>query len=174
MRARRGADLEGMPRIRLGPVASFHEHLRNRQADLPVFTDELYLEQHNGTLTTHGDIKSRNRRLEQALATTEILLAHAPAAAWPKAEFDRLWKILLLRQFHDILPGTSIREVYAEAIPTAWFLSAKPAICCFSTAWPCLGRASSNYRRRFTVTVCAPALASWFLRNVRAHARWRG
>ncbi len=117
MRARRGADLEGMPRIRLGPVASFHEHLRNRQADLPVFTDELYLEQHNGTLTTHGDIKSRNRRLEQALATTEILLAHAPAAAWPKAEFDRLWKILLLRQFHDILPGTSIREVYAEAIP---------------------------------------------------------
>ncbi len=118
MRAQRGANLEGMPRIRLGTVAGFHEHLRSCQADLPVFTDELYLEQHNGTLTTHGDVKFRNRRLEQTLAATEILLAHAPSAAWPAAELDRLWKTLLLHQFHDVLPGTSIREVYTQALTT--------------------------------------------------------
>ena len=116
MRARRGADLEGMPRIRLGAVATVQAHLRERRADLPAFSDELYLEQHQGTLTTHGDVKSRNRRLEQTLAATEILLAHAPAS-WPAAELDRLWKILLINQFHDVLPGTSIAEVYAEVVP---------------------------------------------------------
>ena len=117
MRAKRGRDLEGMPRIRLGTAASFQEHLRARRDDLPIFTDELYQESHVGTLTTHGDIKRLHRRLEQALMATEILLSHAPAAAWPSAEMDRLWKTLLIHEFHDVLPGTSIREVYEQALP---------------------------------------------------------
>jgi len=117
MRGARSRDLEGVPRVEYGTAASFQAYLQRHWQRLPVLSDELYLEQHQGTLTTHGDIKLRNRRLEQALAGVECLLAHGPASAWPQEAFERMWKTLLLRQFHDILPGTSIRAVYDEALP---------------------------------------------------------
>ncbi len=88
---------------------------------LPVHKDELYLEYHRGVYTTHHDVKAQNALMERALQEAEELVAwcdavHAPAAA--TGEFSQrlraAWEIVLRNQFHDVLPGTAIREVYAD------------------------------------------------------------
>lgn len=86
--------------------------------DLPTWNDELYLELHRGCYTTHGDQKQYNRRCEDTLFQAELwstvahLLAQGP---YPKAELETAWKQVLFNQFHDILPGSSIPEVFADA-----------------------------------------------------------
>jgi alpha-mannosidase len=98
------------------------DELAERRATFPIHQDELYLEYHRGVYTTHHDVKAQNALLERALQEAEELVAwceavHAPAAA--TAQFaQRLhaaWEIVLRNQFHDVLPGTSIRDVYADA-----------------------------------------------------------
>jgi alpha-mannosidase len=98
------------------------ESLRERSDPLPVYSGELYLEYHRGTYTTHHDVKFQNALLERALLEAEELVAwceavRAPAAA--TAQFaQRLhaaWEIVLRNQFHDVLPGTAIAEVYRDA-----------------------------------------------------------
>ena len=112
--ARRLADLEGAPRVEIDTVASFWEKARAESSDLPVWVGELYLEYHRGTYTTNGPIKRANRRNEQALRAAElwsVAAAGAPEADWsayPSDELDEAWKLLLLNQFHDIIPGSSI------------------------------------------------------------------
>lgn len=97
------------------------DELAEQRANLPAYQDELYLEYHRGVYTTHHDVKSKNALLERALQEAEELVAwceavHAPAAA--TAQFaQRLhaaWEIVLRNQFHDVLPGTSIHEVYED------------------------------------------------------------
>ena len=114
-RAMRLQDLEDCPRVTLGSAAQFFDGLRQHEATLPVWEGELYLELHRGTLTTQARTKQHNRKLEQALLATEALAACLPWAIYPQAALDRLWKTLLLHQFHDILPGSSIHEVYQDA-----------------------------------------------------------
>jgi alpha-mannosidase len=101
-----------MPRLRMAMVEDFFEGLP--KAGLPRWTGELYLELHRGTLTTQAKVKKLNREAEHRLLEAEALLALASlrGAAYPAAELEDAWKALLLNQFHDILPGTSIREVY--------------------------------------------------------------
>ena len=98
------------------------ESLRERGDPLPTYSGELYLEYHRGTYTTHHDMKFQNALLERALLEAEELVAwceavRAPAAA--TAQFaQRLhaaWEIVLRNQFHDVLPGTAIAEVYRDA-----------------------------------------------------------
>ncbi len=108
----RMADLEGAPRIRFGRAADFFERLRAYEKDLPVWVGELYLEAHRGTLTTHALVKKMNRTLEQKLREVEFLWALLPLQDYPKETLDNVWKNLLLNQFHDIIPGSSIHEVY--------------------------------------------------------------
>jgi alpha-mannosidase len=91
---------------------SFLKSLEEYSDRLPVWQGELYFERHRGTLTTHGRVKRGNRRCEEALAAVEMLYASMPLDKYPAEVLDRLWKILLLNQFHDILPGSSIRLVY--------------------------------------------------------------
>jgi len=90
------------------------ESIRDR---LPIWTDELYLERHRGTLTTQAWIKRANRAAEQELQTAEAI--HAILAKlggkYPYAALLKLWKMVLFNQFHDILPGSSIPEVYEDA-----------------------------------------------------------
>src|ERR687894_690102 len=101
-----------MPRLRMALVDDFFENLPKR--GLPRWTGELYLELHRGTLTTQARVKQLNREAEHRLLEAEALLTLASlrGAAYPAEELDGAWKTLLLNQFHDILPGTSIREVY--------------------------------------------------------------
>jgi alpha-mannosidase len=80
---------------------------------------ELYLEYHRGTLTSVANNKANNRRAERRLRELEYLSAVAtvlkPGTPYPKETLDRLWELTMVNQFHDILPGTSIAEVYADS-----------------------------------------------------------
>ena len=111
-RGLRQEDLEGAPKIRFGRADDFFDRLSKHAGEMPTWSGELYLELHRGTLTTQSRSKRGNRLLELALRETEYLLACANLADYPAETLDTIWKTLLLNQFHDILPGSSIREVY--------------------------------------------------------------
>ncbi|MEM6399490.1 MAG: alpha-mannosidase, partial [Cyanobacteria bacterium P01_D01_bin.116] len=84
------------------------------------WNDELYLEFHRGCYTTHGDQKLYNRRGENLLYEAELFASLASICCgvdYPKAQIEAAWKKLLFNQFHDILPGSSIPEVYEDAEP---------------------------------------------------------
>ncbi len=108
-------EFPALPRLRMSRVDEFFESLP--AGGLPKWAGELYLELHRGTLTTQGLVKKLNREAEHRLMEAEAFatLAHLDGAEYPAKELDRLWKTLLLNQFHDILPGSSISEVYEEA-----------------------------------------------------------
>ncbi len=108
----RCADLEGCPKVRFGRADEFFERLEKYKGNFPSWHGELYLELHRGTLTTQAKVKKDNRRCEEMLIAVEKLYAGLDLHKFPAAELDRLWKLLLLNQFHDILPGSSIKLVY--------------------------------------------------------------
>jgi alpha-mannosidase len=111
---RRAADLQGLPRTRLATSDEFFTALEAEPAGRPVVVGELYFEYHRGVYTTQARTKRLNRRCEQALHDAESL-ACLRGDDYPRAELDVLWKRLLLNQFHDILPGSSIRLVHDES-----------------------------------------------------------
>ncbi|KOP25929.1 alpha-mannosidase [Hapalosiphon sp. MRB220] len=93
--------------------------LASNSHTLPTWNDELYLEFHRGCYTTHGDQKRWNRRCENLLYQAELFAAIATLKSgvnYPKAELEAAWKQVLFNQFHDILPGSSITEVYEDAL----------------------------------------------------------
>lgn len=86
----------------------------------PTWNDELYLEFHRGCYTTHADQKLWNRRCEDLLYQAELFATLATVCcgvAYPQAEIETAWKRVLFNQFHDILPGSSITQVYQDALP---------------------------------------------------------
>ncbi|MBW4614076.1 MAG: alpha-mannosidase [Desmonostoc vinosum HA7617-LM4] len=86
----------------------------------PTWNDELYLEFHRGCYTTHADQKRWNRRCEDLLYQAELFATLATVSCgvkYPQAEIETAWKQVLFHQFHDILPGTSITQVYLDALP---------------------------------------------------------
>ncbi len=134
--AARAAAFPGLPACRQGGGEAYFDQVRGRMGlqagngdarppadagsqafDLPVWVGELYLETHRGTYTTHGEIKRANRKNELALREAEIAGYMAAAGGLPVdlAPLDAAWENLLLLQFHDILPGSSIGEVHREA-----------------------------------------------------------
>jgi len=117
-RAARLADLGGLPRVRVEPVRDFLDRLASDGPRLATWVGELYLEFHRGTYTTQARTKAANRQAELALRAAELwssgLAALGGAQAYPAGELHRAWEELLLHQFHDILPGSSINWVYRE------------------------------------------------------------
>ncbi len=111
---RRQQNLEGVPRVEFGRADEFFERLEQHADELPLWVGELYLELHRGTLTTQARTKRGNRKLELKLRETEFILSLLPLDKYPLAAMDRLWKTLLINQFHDILPGSSIHMVYEQ------------------------------------------------------------
>lgn len=111
---RRAQDLQGLPRVRQVTADEFFHALEAEPGERPVVVGELYFEYHRGVYTSQAAIKRGNRRCEQALHDAEFL-AVARGGEYPRDELDRLWKLLLAQQFHDILPGSSINEVYVDA-----------------------------------------------------------
>jgi alpha-mannosidase len=108
------ADFPALPAQRFGRVDAFFD--RAATPDLPVWAGELYLELHRGTLTTQGRTKRAHRRAERDLVAAEALQAIEALAGGALAEsLQAAWRVLLRNEFHDILPGSSIREVYEEA-----------------------------------------------------------
>ncbi|HET7272662.1 MAG TPA: glycoside hydrolase family 38 C-terminal domain-containing protein, partial [Rubrobacter sp.] len=108
-------DFPALPRLRMARVDELFASLP--EVGIPKWVGELYLELHRGTLTTQGLVKKLNREAEHRLLEAEAFAATAAlqGAEYPTQELDRLWKTLLLNQFHDILPGSSISEVYEDA-----------------------------------------------------------
>ena len=116
-RARRGADLEGIPRIQLGSPHDFFEAVEaeiSAGAEPPEVVGELYLETHRGTYTSQLRTKEANRRAERLLRELELVAALASPDPALGEQLDRWWKQVLTHQFHDILPGSSIGWVHDE------------------------------------------------------------
>ncbi len=124
--------IEAMPILNLMPSiprvehGHFQSHFDRMHTDLagaavPVWSGELYLEYHRATLTSQSRTKVLNRRAEQALVAAEAMsvLANlaAPQTVAPSSDLAADWSLLLRNQFHDILPGSSIREVYEQTEP---------------------------------------------------------
>ncbi|MFI5772753.1 alpha-mannosidase [Streptomyces sp. NPDC051658] len=120
-RAERLADLEGSPRVAIERPADFFAAAEAEYDRPPVWLGELYLELHRGTYTSQARTKQGNRRSEHLLREAELWAATAAVRTgfpYPHEELDRIWKSVLLHQFHDILPGSSIAWVHHEAEAT--------------------------------------------------------
>ena len=139
--ARRVGDLDGLPKVKLEKVCDFIPKAKEDALDLPIWVGELYLELHRGTYTTQARNKRGNRKGEFLLRNAEFFdalsLSLVPereeTAADPERAvydvtgldtgnpdrhaqaLDRAWKLLLLNQFHDIIPGSSIGWVYQDS-----------------------------------------------------------
>lgn len=111
--ARRFRSVAGLPQVAWGQPEEFFRRLGKVRERLPVWQGELYLEYHRGTLTTHSDLKLAFRRAERALQVWEA----ARCATGGKAVPDKVWKRMVLVQFHDYIPGSSVWEVYEEGLP---------------------------------------------------------
>ncbi|MEO8220041.1 MAG: glycoside hydrolase family 38 C-terminal domain-containing protein [Specibacter sp.] len=116
--ARRTKDLEGSAQVTIQTPKEFFTAAEAEYSNAPVWKGELYLELHRGTYTSQALTKQGNRRNEHLLREAELWSTTAAARGlleYPYEELDRIWKLVLLHQFHDILPGSSIAWVHREA-----------------------------------------------------------
>ncbi|MDJ0376326.1 glycoside hydrolase family 38 C-terminal domain-containing protein [Cryobacterium sp. PH31-L1] len=116
--AHRTASLEGSPTVELSSPRRFFEAAEAEYAAPPVWSGELYLEFHRGTLTSQARTKRGNRRCEHLLREAELwatMAAVRAGAEYPRAALENAWQTVLLQQFHDILPGSSIAWVHQQA-----------------------------------------------------------
>jgi alpha-mannosidase len=128
---RREWDLEGLPRCELKSVPDFFHSIDNG-AEYREWVGELYLEYHRGTYTIQARNKRHNRKAELLYREAEILsvLAAQSGMEYPYEELNHQWKEILACQFHDVIPGTSIRTVYEETEATyAKIFEAGEQIC---------------------------------------------
>lgn len=121
---RRLENMPGHPRVVPGSAGAYFEGLtefvEGSGQELAVWDGELYLEYHRGTYTSQAAGKRFNRKLELKLREVEWLSVAAALiqkqwALYPAKELQQAWEILLRNQFHDILPGSSIKEVYEDS-----------------------------------------------------------
>jgi alpha-mannosidase len=112
--ARRLRSVEGAPRVELGRASEFFADAKKEIHDITTWVGELYFELHRGTYTSQARTKRLNRRAEQALREAEMWSV-AAGSGYPADILDSTWKRLLINQFHDILPGSSIDWVYEDA-----------------------------------------------------------
>ncbi len=114
--ALREKNLQGIPKVRMEAPDDFFTESLSKGKPEHKYVGELYFQCHRGTYTSVADVKRGNRRSELALREAEVwAVAAADKVAYPLAALDERWKDVLLNQFHDILPGSSIARVYEEA-----------------------------------------------------------
>lgn len=125
-RAERYKNLRSMPKVKMCRAMDFWNEFDDGVTEYPTHSGELYLERHQGTYTTRSAVKKYNRKCEYALRNYEAVSVKAlennidlPIS---HSELDQMWKEVLLYQFHDILPGSSINRVYDECIPRYEFI----------------------------------------------------
>ncbi len=128
---RREVDLEGMPRVKVAGPVEFFEDMERAGGPKHTYVGELYFSAHRGVYTSQAAIKRGNRKSELALREAEMWgsLAMSKGAEYPLSRMDAAWKKLLLNQFHDILPGSSIARVYEDARRDhRWIISEAEAV----------------------------------------------
>ncbi len=118
---RRGKNgIPGVPNAEPGFAGDFLDRLSEKMkhsSRVPTWNGELYLEFHRGTYTSQARNKKNNRRAEMLYQNAELLSTIAAALGkvpFPQEELHRGWEMILTNQFHDIIPGSSIREVYEQ------------------------------------------------------------
>ena len=129
-RLQREKNLEGIAPVTQDNVLPFFKRLETEQENFQTWVGELYLGVHQGTFTTQGRNKWFNRKLEIALRELEFWASFANLLTdenYPQQQLETIWKELLLYQFHDILPGSSITRVYDETSERYGILSQKVA-----------------------------------------------
>lgn len=115
----REKDLEGMPKMEMADPVSFFKDMEAEGGPSNTYVGELYFSAHRGVFTSQAAIKKGNRKSEIALREAEMWASMAdiscPDYSYPAERLEAAWKLLLLNQFHDILPGSSIASVYEKA-----------------------------------------------------------
>lgn len=110
--------MPGLPEIRHGNIQGHIDRISSElaHAAVPTWSGEMYLEYHRATLTTQARTKQLNRRAELALVAAEAtsVLAELAGAGAARPDLADDWELMLRNQFHDILPGSSIREAYEQ------------------------------------------------------------
>ncbi len=105
--------------VKFSTAAEYFSQLEKhaKSTNLPVVSDELYLQFHRGTYTTQAEVKKWNRRVEALIENAEKLAVFAEGFGlpYPREELREAWKTILFYQFHDAICGSSIKEVYEEA-----------------------------------------------------------
>ncbi|MBD1212568.1 MAG: alpha-mannosidase [Dolichospermum circinale Clear-D4] len=125
--ARRWEHSPIFPKLKFTTAQKYLQKIKSQSQNLPsqnlpTWENELYLEFHRGCYTTHGDQKRWNRKSEHLLYSAELFATLANILCgrkFPHTEIETAWKKVLFNQFHDILPGSSITQVYQDALP-AW------------------------------------------------------
>ncbi|XP_060473999.2 alpha-mannosidase 2C1 isoform X2 [Panthera onca] len=119
-RLKRLHNTDGLPRVQLSSPGRLFSALETDSGQLCTWVGELFLELHNGTYTTHAQIKKGNRECERILHDVELLSSLAVARSaqflYPAAQLQDLWRLLLLNQFHDVVTGSCIELVAEEAM----------------------------------------------------------
>lgn len=105
------ADMPGMPRFKMSTLRATFEAIEATEENLPVHRGEHYMEGHRGVYTSQGWIKRANRKAEWALHEAEALSAMVGLTP----DLTEAWQLLCLNQFHDIVTGTSVAQVFADA-----------------------------------------------------------
>lgn len=162
-RARRMADLDGVAPITIGSPGQFFDHVEGeaaRGAPVPVWSGELYFETHRGTLTSQLRTKLGNRHCERLLREAELWMTFTGG---DPHQLDELWKDVLTQQFHDILPGSSIAWVHADAEATFQRVAADlehritDALRSVAPSGPVLANAATHDHDDIVVADVAPA-----------------
>jgi len=109
--------MKALPNYRHGTVEKFFTDLEKRISDLPIWNDELYLQLHRGCYTSQAKIKKNNRSAEVLYHDAELYAAmsYLKTGSYPEGNLKSGWEKILLNQFHDIVPGSSIAEVYQDS-----------------------------------------------------------
>ncbi|MFB6290642.1 MAG: alpha-mannosidase [Candidatus Bipolaricaulia bacterium] len=112
-------EIDALPDMEFSSLQNLFADLEGVRGQLEKWRGELYLERHRGTLTTQGETKKSNRELEFLLRKAELWSVAAaiedPTVGYPQKDLELAWKGYLFHCFHDVLPGSSIREVYEDA-----------------------------------------------------------
>lgn len=107
----RTADIPYLPKVKMGRAQDYFDTLDPKT--MPVYQGEMYLERHRATYTSQSNNKNYNRTFEEKMIALEMLLSSLGSYGHPD-EINKMWKEVLLYQFHDILPGSCIERVYRE------------------------------------------------------------
>jgi alpha-mannosidase len=175
-RSERVADLDGMPKVAIESVHTFLDRVAAEEPKLASWVGELYLEYHRGTYTSQAHTKAGNRKGEIALYEAELWSTALGLGAdtATRAKLAETWRTLLLHQFHDILPGSSINWVHKDtAIAHAEVLAAAGSILTSAetalsssvdTSWatqPTVVTNASSHTRRELVTLPSELTSSF-------------
>jgi alpha-mannosidase len=119
-RARVMKNIPGIPKVQIDTTENYFKRIYDKvnYKDLGVWDGELYFEMHRGTYTSQAYTKRANRKSENLLHDIEFLSVLADTLQkeqrYPQQEINDIWEKVLLNQFHDVLPGSSIRQVYED------------------------------------------------------------